>query len=391
MKRRRLAIAVSFALVGCGKNNQQANGGTSSAFSNSGSVTDSSNVAEVKRIVSSRIANTANPTMTLNSEDESWNTVIRLRARSVGWLRPNIGCGDGAPEGNRLRLNPNVENYYGNFVVSPGSEMSDGSSYAGMMITDLRLMMYKSASLLGSLGDKMNFTCQVYSGKWKDFKTKNANIITGSEKNPVISFASRGNLSFVFQNEYKTDIPGKGNTTVVSLKFTYPMISTFPGLKAITDGSGHAKLLQDNDTGQWVYSNFSFEDGSLAYSPSGGEALENVQLDQGRLTPPTITAAKPSSRSNNFVYIGVQPINISHGINPINDSNFGYAKSNFPRMYQAIGARVVNIKINSSGNAIVIQLDMTGFDLSQYSKVKSVLTEGGQWLIVSECTHDNCI
>ena len=273
VKRHLLAMTVAVTLTGCGKNAQTAGGS-----SNSSIASDSENVATAKRLVSSRLEGTPNPTMTLNSEDEGWNTVLRLRTRTVGWLRPNIGCGDGAPE-HQLRAEPTVENYSGDFIQPPGSSINTREAYAGMIVSDIGLMTYKQASLSGSLGDKMKYTCQVYSDKFAAWRDRNSAIISGEPDHPIVTFGTRGKVSFAFQNEYKTDIPTKGTTTVVSLKFTYPMASNIPRLSPTSEGSGSAKLFYDNDSGQWSFLEFSSRDGDLSYSPSGKAPLAVVQMD----------------------------------------------------------------------------------------------------------------
>ena len=380
MRKRLFAIAIAVALTGCGKNAQQGEGGSSSILAG-----DSENVATVKRLVLSRLASMPNPTMTLNSEDESWSNVLRLRTRTVGWLRPNIGCGNGAPENRKIRINPKVDNYSGNFIVPPGSSINTREDYVGMIISDLGLVMYKSASLHGSLGDTMNFTCQVFTDKLHMWLEQNPTIVSGAPDQPVIAFANRGEPKFSFQNEYKTDLPGKGNSTAVSLTFSYPMISKITRLGVVSEGSGQAKAFYDNDTGQWSFAEFSVTDGNLSFSPQGDTTLQVSELDAAAVPSASQVVPSKAEADRNGYYIGVRPINAG---NPLSSGALSVAKSVFPPRFESIGVKVDDIHLSTGGGSIILKFK--NFDFNRIRDVKNAITGVPQWAITSECSHEDC-
>ena len=123
-----------------------------------------------------------------------------------------------------------------------------------------------------------------------------------------------------------------------------------------------------------------------------GWRVKSAPLPLAQIDPAVIQeASAAAAQAKNFSYLGVQPININHGINKINSTNFGYAKSTFPSVYQSIGVRVDDVYINKSGDVIVVKLDLSEFDLENYASVKDALAKTGRWKIVAECAHEGCI
>lgn len=118
------------------------------------------------------------------------------------------------------------------------------------------------------------YICQVETEALAKWKEENPSLHgKASDGSTLIALASRENVKFDYETSYETEMPMKGTSPVVSLRFSYDLRPTVRSVQPNGRGTGAAKAYLDRDSGSWTFLEFSVSDPDLILSPLGAKTI----------------------------------------------------------------------------------------------------------------------
>jgi hypothetical protein len=264
---RRTAVLVALSMVclaGCGQQTK-------------------SRIEAVKAKVRGDVAFTTNRPAMILAADESEDLAYIERLPVNGYMNVGQRC----QRGYDVRaVTPRVVNYRGKL----SSEMTPGASndvVAWHILVDNRFLanraIHREFVKFFGPAEQVRYACQVHTEALAKWMAGNVPYTGNADGRKMIAFASRGDLKFEYESAYETEIPLKGKTQVVALKFSYDLKPTLPDLKVPTRGTGAAKAYFDRDTGEWQFMNFELHDPDVQFNPA---ELDVIHTDERLFTPP---------------------------------------------------------------------------------------------------------
>lgn len=267
MKRRRASaalglLAFTFGVLGCQDrpdgNSQPASGTAPSLVGTP--EPEPANIATVKQIVLALDEFRSRPTIFPRDESSIWEDIAKYDGGTLfGFVDTRCGGGRDRVE----PVEPTLANFNGSLIAPDLSETSKGAAF--WLLEGLGFYERRSKTIPARAGTQ-TFHCHVFTARMREWMQANPALLDNSADPAGIAFGERVNPVFEFQNEYRTELPLKGQVPVVSLRFNYELRPLLPGLLAQGPGSGAAKAYLDSDSGQWRFMEFQVRDPDLTYS-----------------------------------------------------------------------------------------------------------------------------
>jgi len=206
-----------------------------------------SNIDTVKKFVSTLDAFQKRPTIFPRDEASIWQEISAYKGGSLfGFVDARCGGGRDRVE----PVEPRLMSFNGNLVAPDLSESSEGAAF--WLLDDLGFYERRTHAIPSRMGGQV-FHCHVFTDKMREWMAGHAGLTDHSTDPAGIAFAKRTDPVFEFENEYRTELPRKGQVPVVSLRFNYELRPLLPGLVAQGRGSGAAKAYLDSDSGEWSF------------------------------------------------------------------------------------------------------------------------------------------
>jgi hypothetical protein len=222
----------------------------------------SANILAVRRLVLSLPEFQARPTIFPRDEIREWRGIEGFTNRSIFGVMDIVGCGNG-----RDRIEPveaDVMNFTGKLVSEDDPDSTSKQSAFGVL-DGLGFFDIRSRTITSRFSPQI-FHCHVFNDRLTQWMNEHTDLLDTTKEQPGLVFAERVNPTFEFENEYRTELPLKGQVPMVSVRFTYEMRPTMPGLTPTGRGSGAAKAFLDSDTGRWTFLEFQLQDSNIMHS-----------------------------------------------------------------------------------------------------------------------------
>lgn len=221
----------------------------------------SSNVQAVQRLMLAIPEFRARPTIFPRDESPQWHGIQNFTKGSIFGVMDVVGCGNGHD-----RIEPvetDVANFNGRLLSETPNATSRESAFS--VLDGMGFFETRTRTITSRFAPQI-YHCHVFSDRMKEWTDHHPELLDPSKDPPGLAFAERSEPVFEFQNEYRTELPLKGQVPVVSLRFNYALHPLMRGLAASGRGAGAAKAFLDSDSGLWSFLEFQLHDPDIVYT-----------------------------------------------------------------------------------------------------------------------------